>query len=165
MKQRRGRAGRTAEGVAVRLYNATESIKRENIEPEIMRSSLDLVVLQLKILKYDPVTFPFMDKPKAEFIDSSIRLLVEFQCLDIIVITKENKITSRGKLFSELPFDPRISNFILNGHEKFNEVEICAIIAAILTAPVNLNYLLYYLLILYLGVLVFLWCRSSQKRN
>lgn len=133
MKQRRGRAGRTAEGLFVKLYKAAEAIKRENIEPEIIRSSLDLVVLQLKILNYDPITFPFMDKPKIEVIESSIKLLVELQCLEK---SPKNRITNRGKLFAELPFDPRMSNFLITGHEIYDQAENCAIIASILTAPV-----------------------------
>jgi hypothetical protein len=49
-----GRAGRTAEGHCIRLFH-DEDLTRENIEPEIQRSSLDLVVLQLASLNFDPV--------------------------------------------------------------------------------------------------------------
>jgi len=133
--QRRGRAGRTAEGLCVRLYSSN-SIERESIEPEIMRASLDLVVLQLKILNYDPLTFPFISKPKEESIANSIELLKELGCLDD---SPKNQITTRGRQFAELPYDPRMSNFVMMAHEKFDEGENCAIIASILTAPVIIN--------------------------
>ena len=140
MNQRRGRAGRTAKGVAIRLYKSSDKM-RPNIEPEIMRASLDLVVLQLKILKYDPMNFPFIDRPRADFVENSIKLLVELECLEN---TPEHKITQRGKLFAELPFDPRMSNFVMTAHEKFNQAEMCIIIAAILTAPVNIAFCLFF---------------------
>ena len=130
--QRRGRAGRTAEGLCVRFYELN-SLKRNNVEPEILRSSLDLVVLQLKTLKFDPITFPFMTRPKEEYLLNSVQLLKDFACLE----GQMNEITKKGKLFVDLLFDPRMSNFLVTAHEKYGESENCAVIAAILTAPVR----------------------------
>ncbi|CAF5138959.1 unnamed protein product, partial [Rotaria sp. Silwood1] len=100
--QRKGRAGRTASGYCIRLYEDVE-LKRPNIEPEILRSSLDLVLLQLIRLSLDPKTFPFMDQPKSDIINNSIDLLTRLKCMD------NQKITKRGELFTELGLDPRLS--------------------------------------------------------
>eukprot|EP00029_Vermamoeba_vermiformis_P009953 TRINITY_DN512_c0_g2_i1.p1 TRINITY_DN512_c0_g2~~TRINITY_DN512_c0_g2_i1.p1 ORF type:complete len:2506 (-),score=-35.58 TRINITY_DN512_c0_g2_i1:398-7915(-) len=128
--QRKGRAGRTSPGVCVRLF-ADNVLTRPNIEPEVLRSSLDLVVLQLRRLGYDPLDFPFMDRPRQQFLESSIQLLTELGCLD----SETKKITNKGILYSQLPFDPRMSHFVVSAHEQFNSLELAAEVAAILTAP------------------------------
>ncbi len=61
--QRKGRAGRIEPGVCVRLYHEKELDLRSSITPEILRSSLDTVVLQLKRLNLEPAQFPFIDRP------------------------------------------------------------------------------------------------------
>lgn len=131
-QQRRGRAGRTAEGVFVRLYSE-DKLTRENIEPEIMRSSLDLVVLQLKMLSFDPLTFPFISKPNEEFLKDSIELLISLGCLKRF---GENPISPRGRFYSQLPFDPKITHFLIKGSEDFGKLEEFSILASLLTAPV-----------------------------
>ena len=131
-QQRRGRAGRTAEGVCIKLYS-TDKLTRENIEPEIMRSSLDLVVLQLKMLSFDPLTFPFISQPKEEFLKDSVKLLITLGCLKEF---GNNPISSRGRFYSQLPFDPKISHFLIKGSEDFGKLDEFAIMASLLTAPV-----------------------------
>lgn len=76
----KGRAGRTAPGVCVRLYQDTD-LTRAHIVPEILRSSLDDVVLQLSRLNYNPTTFPFMDQPDPSLIASSLEILQAMRCL------------------------------------------------------------------------------------
>ncbi|CAF3595291.1 unnamed protein product, partial [Rotaria sp. Silwood2] len=96
--QRKGRAGRTAPGHCERLYKDAE-LQRQNIEPEILRSSLDLVLLQLIRLGLDPKTFPFMDQPESNVINQSVDVLTRLKCID------DQKITKRGELFTELALD------------------------------------------------------------
>jgi len=65
-QQRAGRAGRTKPGKCFRLYTekAFNSEMQENTYPEILRSNLGSVVLQLKKLGIDDlVHFDFMDPP------------------------------------------------------------------------------------------------------
>ncbi|CAF4950088.1 unnamed protein product [Rotaria sp. Silwood1] len=127
--QRKGRAGRTASGHCIRLYEDVE-LKRPNIEPEILRSSLDLVLLQLIRLSLDPKTFPFMDQPKSDIINNSIDLLTRLNCMD------NQKITKRGELFTELGLDPRLSAFIVEIYTEYESLlEYAAAIVAILSAP------------------------------
>ena len=133
--QRRGRAGRTADGHCVRLYDESE-LKRPSIEPEILRSSLDLVLLQLIRLNLDPNTFPFLDQPAKTTIRHSLDLLTKLQCVDA------HRITKRGELFTELGFDPRLSAFILDVYMEYETLlELAAGIVAILSAPGTVFYM------------------------
>lgn len=129
-KQRRGRAGRTAEGVCVRFYDYNK-LTRKNIQPEIMRSNLDLAILQILTLKLSPFTFPYIEKPQKENIDNALKNLKNLGYLE-----KMDKISEKGKIISRLPFDPIISDFVRRGHEEFDEGEKCAIAASIITAKV-----------------------------
>ena len=127
--QRKGRAGRTASGHCVRLYEDKELI-RSNIEPEIVRSSLDLILLQLIRLSFDPKIFPFMDQPHSDSISDSLDLLTKLKCID------EQQITKRGELFTELALDPRLSAFIVDIYTEYNSLLDPAVaIVAILSAP------------------------------
>ena len=136
--QRKGRAGRTAIGHCVRLYNKSD-LKRENIEPEILRSSLDLVVLQLVRLNLNPRTFPFMDAPNINILNSSLELLTRLAC-----ITNETTSTARGQLFAELSLDPRRSALMVDMYTDIGGERLLAVtakIVAILSAPGSLFYM------------------------
>ena len=136
--QRKGRAGRTAPGHCVRLYNKSD-LKRNNIEPEILRSSLDLVVLQLVRLSQNPRTFPFMDAPDAHVLESSLNLLTRLAC-----IVDETTSTIRGQLFAELALDPRLSAFMVNTYTNVGGeslLNLTATMVAILSAPGSLFYM------------------------
>ncbi len=69
-QQRAGRAGRTRPGKCFRLYTekAYKTEMQEQTYPEILRSNLGMVVLQLKKLGiHDLVHFDFMDPPGIKF--------------------------------------------------------------------------------------------------
>jgi ATP-dependent RNA helicase DHX33 len=65
--QRAGRAGREGPGYCFRLYteDAFNSMTA-SAEPEVLRSSLTPVYLQLKVIGQDLDTMPFMDRPDQE---------------------------------------------------------------------------------------------------
>ncbi|CAF1005352.1 unnamed protein product, partial [Didymodactylos carnosus] len=134
--KRRDTAGHIKRGHCVRLYNDDE-LKTENIEAEILRSSLDLVLLQLKRLRLDPQTFPFMTKPDSVSVRSSLDLLTNLMCLD-----KETKITTRGELFAELSLNPCLSAFMVNAYTDQKEdqrlLSLAATIVSILSASGSL---------------------------
>ncbi|CAF1444795.1 unnamed protein product [Adineta ricciae] len=114
-------------------------LKRENIEPEILRSSLDLVILQLVRLGLDPRTFPFMDAPDTHVLTSSLDLLTRLSC-----IINETTITLRGQLFTELSLDPRLGALMTNTYVDVGGERLLArsaIIVAILSAPGSLFYM------------------------
>ena len=128
--QRKGRAGRTAKGHCIRLYD-DEDLVQANIEPEILRSPLDLVVLQLACLELDLAQFPFMTRPNEDDWKRSSQFLKDISCIDY-----QNKATERGKLFMQLGVDPRLSLFMVNSYLEHQPIlELTASIVAILTAP------------------------------
>ncbi|KAH9998034.1 P-loop containing nucleoside triphosphate hydrolase protein [Russula vinacea] len=78
--QRAGRAGREGHGYCFRLY--TEDAFNSMIasaEPEVLRSSLTSVYLQLKVIGQDLDTMPFMDRPDRE---SALRTLWLLDAID-----------------------------------------------------------------------------------
>lgn len=124
-------AGSFKNGVYISFYSL-QCLTQER-DPKILRSSLDSIVLQLKIMGYDPMGFPFLTKPNQEALWSSYDLLKEFGCIDESL---NQEITPKGRLFASLPFDIRMSNFVSMGHEIYNEAENFAILVALLSSPV-----------------------------
>ena len=129
-EQRRGRAGRTALGHCVRLYKEEELVLPDT-KPQILRSSLDLVVLQLISLGLDSQEFSFMDPPDRKHIQSSLELLKDLSCIDAT-----HDITPKGELFAKLGIDPRYSAFLLDTYLEHGPIlELVAILVAICIAP------------------------------
>jgi pre-mRNA-splicing factor ATP-dependent RNA helicase DHX15/PRP43 len=135
-KQRMGRAGRMCEGTCVQLFDHA-ALERENIEPEILRSSLDMVVLQLCKLGagFEPLRFPFLDRPSEANLRSSLEMLCELGCLG-----QGGAITALGNLFNDLPFDPRLSRFVMDMHEAGYQ-ELGVEIAAVMSAPGSVHFM------------------------
>ncbi|CAF4593161.1 unnamed protein product, partial [Rotaria sp. Silwood2] len=131
--QCKGRVGRTAQGHCVRLYYEND-LTRPDIEPEILRTSLHRVVLQLVYLELNPQQFPLIDQPEQTVIEASLELLKDLSCID-----DEHIITKRGKLFAKLGLDPRYSAFLLDTHLEYAEIlNLAVTIVAILAAPDSL---------------------------
>ncbi|KAG9396463.1 Pre-mRNA splicing factor RNA helicase [Carpediemonas membranifera] len=113
--QRSGRAGRVRPGVCVRMY-PPEAISRQSIEPEILRSSLDLVCLRLTSLAQSPLSFPFMDRPTDENLAAAINTITGFELIKIT--DDEVRITKKGRLFLDLPTEPRFSEVLFQAVES-----------------------------------------------
>ena len=82
--QRAGRCGRLADGVCIRLYSEEDFQSRpEFTEPEILRTSLASVILQMTALGLvDVGRFPFVDPPDPRQVADGVRLLEELQAFD-----------------------------------------------------------------------------------
>ena len=113
--QRRGRCGREAEGICIRLYDEAEHDARpEYTDPEIRRTNLASVILQMETLGLgDIAEFPFLDPPDARFINDGYRLLRELGAVD-----EGRKITSLGRHLARLPVDPRLARMLLAASEQ-----------------------------------------------
>ena len=126
-QQRAGRAGRTKPGKAFRLYSE-EAFKTELIVqtyPEILRSNLGSVVLQLKKLDiHDLVHFDFMDPPAPETLMRALELLVYLGALE-----EEGTLTHEGKLMSAFPLDPQLSKMLIASPQYNCSHEILTITA------------------------------------
>ena len=109
-EQRKGRCGRMADGICLRLYTETDFDSRtEFTDPEILRTSLASVILQMKTLNLGDITdFPFINKPDIRFVNDGIRLLIEIGALN-----KNGELTHTGKLLAKLPLDPRLGRILL----------------------------------------------------
>ncbi|MBX3365513.1 MAG: ATP-dependent RNA helicase HrpA [Phycisphaeraceae bacterium] len=113
--QRRGRCGRIGPGVCLRLYSEESYSERPDFtEPEILRSHLAGVILQMKSLGLGKVEqFPFLDAPDYRQVREGYRTLHELGA-----VTSEGDLTPMGRLLAKLPIDPRIGRMVLaGGHE------------------------------------------------
>eukprot|EP01027_Heterolobosea_sp_BB2_P007010 GEZU01010492.1.p1 GENE.GEZU01010492.1~~GEZU01010492.1.p1 ORF type:complete len:707 (+),score=219.73 GEZU01010492.1:172-2292(+) len=130
--QRAGRAGRTQPGKAFRLY--TEKAFKKELQdqtyPEILRSNLGSVVLQLKKLGIDDlVHFDFMDPPAPETLMRALELLNYLGALD-----DEGNLTEVGKIMSMFPLDPQLAKMLIASPDFKCSNEALSI-AAMLSVP------------------------------
>eukprot|EP00457_Paulinella_chromatophora_P002543 gb/GEZN01002548.1/.p1 GENE.gb/GEZN01002548.1/~~gb/GEZN01002548.1/.p1 ORF type:complete len:723 (-),score=91.14 gb/GEZN01002548.1/:278-2410(-) len=131
-QQRAGRAGRTKPGKAFRLYteNAFNTELQENTYPEILRSNLSSVVLQLKKLGVDDlVHFDFMDPPAPETLMRALELLNYLGALN-----DDGDMTDVGHCISEFPLDPQMSKMLYSS-PKYNCSNEMLSIVAMLSVP------------------------------
>ena len=126
--QRKGRCGRIAEGICFRLYSEVDFEHRdEYTDPEVLRTNLASVILQMESLRLGHVNeFPFIDPPDQRLINDGYGLLEELRATD-----SNRQLTSLGKKLARLPLDPRIGRMIIAGHELGCLREITIIAAAL----------------------------------
>ena len=126
--QRAGRAGRTSPGVAIRLYSKRDHLGQASFtEPEILRTSLASVILQMAALGLGSLgDFPLLDKPGARAIRDGAALLVELGALD-----ERGRITPLGRKMSRLPIDPRLARMLLEADSLGCASEVLVIVAAL----------------------------------
>jgi len=131
-KQRAGRAGRTRPGKAFRLFTekAFTSVMQENTYPEILRSNLGTVVLQLKKLGVDDlVHFDFMDPPAPETLMRALELLNYLGALN-----DDGDLTELGSMMSEFPLDPQLAKMLIASCDYNCSNEVLSI-TAMLSVP------------------------------
>ncbi len=125
--QRKGRCGRVAAGVCIRLYSEDDyNSRRQFTEPEILRTNLASVILQMKILGFGEIAdFPFVDSPDSRLIKDGYRVLEE-----IGAVGGDRKVTRLGRILGKLPVDPRIGRILLEAAHTHCLKEILVIAAA-----------------------------------
>lgn len=131
-KQRAGRAGRTRPGKCYRLYTESsfKTLLQDNTYPEILRSNLSSVVLQLKKLGIDDlVHFDFMDPPAPETMMRALELLNYLGALD-----DEGDLTELGSKMAQIPLEPELSKILLSS-EKYKCVNEILTIVSLLSVP------------------------------
>ncbi len=111
--QRKGRCGRVAEGLCVRLYDRDDFESRPRFTPpEILRSNLAEVILRMLSLNLGhPAQFPFVDKPTARMIDDGFETLLELGA--VRKRGAEYQLTERGRRMAQIPLDPRLSRMLI----------------------------------------------------
>lgn len=128
--QRAGRCGRVADGVCIRLYSEQDFDERPAYtDPEILRSNLAGVVLQMKALRLgDPARFPFIDRPPPRRWRDGIETLEELHALD-----ESGGLTEIGQRLAKLPVDPRLGRMLIAAGEEHALREVTVIAAALAT--------------------------------
>lgn len=108
--QRRGRCGRVGPGVCLRLYSEEDFQQRaEFTDPEIRRTNLAAVVLQMLMLRLGDIgQFSFIDPPDPRMVRDGYKLLQELGA-----VTAAGKLTGLGKQLARLPTDPRLGRMVL----------------------------------------------------
>ncbi|MCB1859784.1 MAG: ATP-dependent RNA helicase HrpA, partial [Gammaproteobacteria bacterium] len=108
--QRKGRCGRLSAGICIRLYSEPDFSSRAAFtEPEIQRTNLASVILQMKILGFGDIErFPFLDPPDRRLIKDGYRVLEEIGAVD-----GERRVTRLGRQLARLPVDPVIGRMLL----------------------------------------------------
>jgi len=128
--QRAGRCGRISAGVCIRLYSEEDFQTRPAFtEPEILRTNLAAVILQMSVLNLGEVAdFPFVDPPDTRLITDGFKLLFELQAVD-----ERRRVTAPGRQLAKLPIDPRLGRMILAAqhHACLREVLIIAAALAV----------------------------------
>jgi ATP-dependent helicase HrpA len=126
--QRAGRCGRVAPGVCIRLYAEDDFDARpEFTEPEILRTNLASVILQMAALGLGDVeSFPFVDPPDARAITDAVNLLVELGAM-----TRERTLTRVGRRLARLPVDPRFGRMVLEADANGCVREVLVLAAAL----------------------------------
>ena len=128
--QRAGRCGRVAAGVCIRLYAEDDFGQRPiYTEPEILRTSLASVILQMTAIGLgDVAAFPFLDPPDARAVRDGVTLLEELGALDPDQPADRRRLTKLGRQLAQLPVDPRLGRMVLEAdrHNCVREVFVIA---------------------------------------
>jgi ATP-dependent helicase HrpA len=125
--QRKGRCGRTSDGICIRLYSEEDFEGRpEFTEPEILRTNLASVILQMTNLGLgDLGKFPFIDPPDKRNITDGVKLLEELGALT------GGKLTPMGRQLAQLPVDPRLARMVIEADKQECVAEVMVIAAAL----------------------------------
>ncbi|MFT5950743.1 MAG: ATP-dependent helicase HrpA, partial [Francisella sp.] len=117
--QRAGRCGRLSAGVCVRLYSQEDfQSRKEFTDPEILRTNLASVILQMLFLKLGSVQeFPFIDPPDFKFIKDGIKLLFELQAISKLNYNNP-QITEDGLKMAVMPLDPKLAKIVIEAHRQ-----------------------------------------------
>ncbi|MBS3785843.1 MAG: ATP-dependent RNA helicase HrpA, partial [Gammaproteobacteria bacterium] len=126
--QRSGRCGREGPGVCIRLYEESDFTARPVFtEPEILRTNLASVILQMKHLRLGEIDqFPFVEAPDPRLVRDGLRLLEALEALD-----SAHQLTALGKKLARLPVDPRIGRMLLAGATEGALNELLVLAAAL----------------------------------
>lgn len=133
--QRKGRCGRVSEGICIRLYSEEDFNSRpEFTDPEILRTNLASVILQMTALGLDDIDkFPFVDAPDNRQVQDGIRLLEELEAFKPSKTKQNTKriLSETGRQLARLPIDPRLAKMVLTAAKYGCVYEILIIVAAL----------------------------------
>ncbi|MFC0819800.1 ATP-dependent RNA helicase HrpA [Moraxella marmotae] len=146
--QRKGRCGRVAAGVCIRLYSQEDFDSRpEFTEPEILRTNLASVILQMERLKLGDVqSFDFITPPDLRLVNDGRKLLIELGAISPDGYTKTRakkgrmqagSLTKIGQQMAKMPIDPRLARILVAGDEFGCLADILIIVSALAVQDVR----------------------------
>uniref|UniRef100_A0A7N6BD27 ATP-dependent DNA/RNA helicase DHX36 n=1 Tax=Anabas testudineus TaxID=64144 RepID=A0A7N6BD27_ANATE len=113
-KQRKGRAGRVCPGKCYHLYNGLRASLLDAYQlPEIMRTPLEELCLQIKILKLGSIA-RFLEKALDPPTDKAVNLAIK-NLIDLNALDRSENLTALGFHLARLPVEPHIGKLILFG--------------------------------------------------
>jgi ATP-dependent helicase HrpA len=130
--QRKGRCGRLADGICIRLYSEGDFDSRpEFTDPEILRTNLASVILAMLSLGLGDIAgFPFVEPPDRRAIDDGFTLLAELGA-----VYKGNDgtraLTRTGRDLAALPVDPRLARMVVEAGRNGCAREVTVLAAAL----------------------------------
>ena len=126
--QRKGRCGRLAEGLCIRLYSEADFESRHDFtDPEIMRTNLASVILRMLSLKIGDITkFPFLEAPESKAVTDGFKLLQELNAID-----GKKRLTQAGRQMASLPVDPKLARMLVVANAKGCLSEMLIIVSAL----------------------------------
>ncbi|KAJ5248915.1 ATP-dependent RNA helicase DHR1 [Penicillium chermesinum] len=127
--QRAGRAGRTGPGHCYRLYSSAvyEADFEEYTDPEILRTPIEGVVLQMKSMGlHNVINFPFPTPPSRQGLAKAEKLLKNLGAL-----TADGQVTHIGRRLSTYPLSPRFGKMIYIGHQHGCMPYVIALVSAL----------------------------------
>ncbi|MET7485134.1 ATP-dependent RNA helicase HrpA [Streptomyces sp. NPDC005538] len=131
--QRKGRCGRTSDGICIRLYSEEDFEARpEFTDAEILRTNLASVILQMTAAGLGDIEkFPFIDPPDHRNIRDGVQLLQELGALDPGEKDPRRRLTQTGRKLAQLPVDPRLARMVLEADKNGCVREVMVIAAAL----------------------------------
>ncbi|MBC2865757.1 ATP-dependent RNA helicase HrpA [Streptomyces mexicanus] len=131
--QRKGRCGRTSDGICIRLYSEEDFLSRpEFTDAEILRTNLASVILQMTAAGLGDIEkFPFIDPPDHRNIRDGVQLLQELGALDPAQKDPRKRLTPIGRKLAQLPVDPRLARMVLEADKNGCAREVMVIAAAL----------------------------------
>ncbi|MFE7778256.1 ATP-dependent RNA helicase HrpA [Streptomyces sp. NPDC057445] len=131
--QRKGRCGRTSDGICIRLYSEDDFEARpEFTDAEILRTNLASVILQMTAAGLGDIgKFPFIDPPDHRNIRDGVQLLEELGALDPTEKDPKKRLTQTGRRLAQLPVDPRLARMVLEADKNGCVREVMVIAAAL----------------------------------
>ncbi|MGC0204747.1 ATP-dependent RNA helicase HrpA [Streptomyces levis] len=131
--QRKGRCGRTSDGICIRLYSEDDFDARpEFTDAEILRTNLASVILQMTAAGLGDIEkFPFIDPPDHRNIRDGVQLLQELGALDPAQKDPRKRLTDTGRKLAQLPVDPRLARMVLEADKNGCVREVMVIAAAL----------------------------------
>ncbi len=133
-QQRAGRCGRIGPGTCIRLFDESDfELRPEHTEPEIQRSGLVGVVLEMLALGLgEPEAFPFVDAPPRKLLGEAWQSLFELGGVD-----DRRRLTRMGRQLARLPVDAGHGRMLIEADHRGSMAETLVLVAALGCADVR----------------------------